>query len=245
MRLVIIGAGFAGMYAALSAARLRDIKGASPEKLEIALVAPQPTLVVRPRLYESRARDADCAATGCPQGDRCSLRTGQRRDGRYQGVRGRNLDLRGKAKEALLRSPGCGHGQPALSSEVFPASLSTVSASTRSTMRSPLTSICTAWPIVQLRTDATRWSWPVAGSPASRRLPRCRRGSARVSGTTPNHASSSWSATLRSLPIWVKVPRPVIEDALKQLGVETRTRRGRYLARRFRCHAVQWRAYRN
>ena len=52
MRLVIIGAGFAGMYAALSAARLRDIKGASPEKLEIALVAPRPTLVVRPRLYE-------------------------------------------------------------------------------------------------------------------------------------------------------------------------------------------------
>jgi NADH dehydrogenase len=54
MRLVIIGAGFAGMYAALSAARLRDIKGASPEKLEIALVAPQPTLVVRPRLYEPK-----------------------------------------------------------------------------------------------------------------------------------------------------------------------------------------------
>jgi NADH:ubiquinone reductase (H+-translocating) len=54
MRLVIIGAGFAGMYAALSAARLRDIKGASPDMLEIALVAPQPTLVVRPRLYEPK-----------------------------------------------------------------------------------------------------------------------------------------------------------------------------------------------
>jgi NADH:ubiquinone reductase (H+-translocating) len=52
MRLVIIGAGFAGMYAALSAARLRDIKGVSPQELEIALIAPQPTLVVRPRLYE-------------------------------------------------------------------------------------------------------------------------------------------------------------------------------------------------
>ncbi|MEH2514740.1 NADH dehydrogenase [Bradyrhizobium sp. AZCC 1610] len=52
MRLVIIGAGFAGMYAALSAARLRDIQGALPEEFEIALVAPEPTLVVRPRLYE-------------------------------------------------------------------------------------------------------------------------------------------------------------------------------------------------
>lgn len=54
MRIVIVGAGFAGMYAALSAARLRDIQGASPEELEIALVAPEPTLVIRPRLYEPK-----------------------------------------------------------------------------------------------------------------------------------------------------------------------------------------------
>src|SRR5262245_64721891 len=54
MRLVIIGAGFAGMYSALSAARLREIHGVSPEELEIALVAPEPTLVVRPRLYEPK-----------------------------------------------------------------------------------------------------------------------------------------------------------------------------------------------
>ena len=54
MRLVIIGAGFAGMYAALSAARLRDIQGVPPKDLEIALVSPEPTLVVRPRLYEPK-----------------------------------------------------------------------------------------------------------------------------------------------------------------------------------------------
>jgi NADH:quinone reductase (non-electrogenic) len=54
MRLVIIGAGFAGMYAALSSARLRDIEGVSPEELEIALIAGEPTLVVRPRLYEQK-----------------------------------------------------------------------------------------------------------------------------------------------------------------------------------------------
>ena len=52
MRLVIVGAGFAGMYAALSAARLRDIVGVLPEELEIALVSPEPMLVIRPRLYE-------------------------------------------------------------------------------------------------------------------------------------------------------------------------------------------------
>jgi NADH:ubiquinone reductase (H+-translocating) len=54
MRIVIIGSGFAAMYAALSAARLRDIQGATPDELEIALVAPEPTLVVRPRLYEPK-----------------------------------------------------------------------------------------------------------------------------------------------------------------------------------------------
>lgn len=51
-RLIIIGAGFAGMYAALSAARLREAHGVTPEQLQIALVSPEPTLVVRPRLYE-------------------------------------------------------------------------------------------------------------------------------------------------------------------------------------------------
>jgi NADH dehydrogenase len=51
-RIIIVGAGFAGMYAALSAARLRDIQGVPPEKLQIALVSPEPTLVVRPRMYE-------------------------------------------------------------------------------------------------------------------------------------------------------------------------------------------------
>lgn len=52
-RLVIIGAGFAGLYAALSAARLRDANGVSPQELEIALVSPEPVLVIRPRLYEA------------------------------------------------------------------------------------------------------------------------------------------------------------------------------------------------
>lgn len=51
-RLVIIGAGFAGMYAALSAARLREASNGSGHGLEIALVSPEPSLVVRPRLYE-------------------------------------------------------------------------------------------------------------------------------------------------------------------------------------------------
>jgi NADH dehydrogenase len=50
--ILIVGAGFAGMYAALSAARLRDEQGVSPGTLEIVVVAPEPRLVIRPRLYE-------------------------------------------------------------------------------------------------------------------------------------------------------------------------------------------------
>src|SRR5262249_28826583 len=53
-RLLIIGAGFAGMYAATSAARLRHLQGVSPDDLEIALISPEPFLVIRPRLYEPK-----------------------------------------------------------------------------------------------------------------------------------------------------------------------------------------------
>src|SRR6266851_9159216 len=51
-RILIVGAGFAGMHAALAAARLCDQHGVSPDPLDIALVAPEPRLVIRPRLYE-------------------------------------------------------------------------------------------------------------------------------------------------------------------------------------------------
>ena len=49
-RILVIGAGFAGMWSALASARLLDEVGRTD--VEIALVAPQPELHVRPRLYE-------------------------------------------------------------------------------------------------------------------------------------------------------------------------------------------------
>lgn len=51
-KIVIIGAGFAGLWSALAAARLRDAASVSPEQLDIVVVAPEPVLTVRPRLYE-------------------------------------------------------------------------------------------------------------------------------------------------------------------------------------------------
>ena len=50
-RIVVVGSGFAGMWSALSAARLVDLHGASSD-IEILVIAPDPVLVVRPRLYE-------------------------------------------------------------------------------------------------------------------------------------------------------------------------------------------------
>ncbi|MBB1200834.1 NAD(P)/FAD-dependent oxidoreductase [Enterobacteriaceae bacterium 89] len=50
-RILIIGSGFAGMWAAVSAARLAHLQGSNA--LEIAVLAPQPELRVRPRFYEA------------------------------------------------------------------------------------------------------------------------------------------------------------------------------------------------
>src|SRR5262245_28228841 len=62
-RILIVGAGFAGMHAALSAARLRDKQGVSPDTLDIVVAAPEPRLVIRPRLYE-RAPETMVAPLG-------------------------------------------------------------------------------------------------------------------------------------------------------------------------------------
>ena len=42
------------MYAAISAARLRHLQSVSPNEVEIALISPEPFLVIRPRLYEPK-----------------------------------------------------------------------------------------------------------------------------------------------------------------------------------------------
>lgn len=51
-RLVIIGAGFAGVWSALSAKRLATLVN-KENSLEIQVIAPEPFLVMRPRLYEA------------------------------------------------------------------------------------------------------------------------------------------------------------------------------------------------
>lgn len=53
-RIVVIGAGFAGLWSALSAKRLINLRNGE-DKIEVLVIAPEPSLVIRPRLYEANA----------------------------------------------------------------------------------------------------------------------------------------------------------------------------------------------
>ncbi|KNG85574.1 hypothetical protein ANOM_006646 [Aspergillus nomiae NRRL 13137] len=55
-RIVVIGTGFAGMWSALAAMRLIDLNGGKAAGIEVTVVSPEPTLVIRPRLYEPDAK---------------------------------------------------------------------------------------------------------------------------------------------------------------------------------------------
>ncbi|KAF4419129.1 pyridine nucleotide-disulfide oxidoreductase family [Fusarium acutatum] len=50
-RIVIVGAGFAGVWSALSAQRLINLKD-KQQDIQVLVIAPEPSLTLRPRLYE-------------------------------------------------------------------------------------------------------------------------------------------------------------------------------------------------
>ncbi|MEK2606995.1 MULTISPECIES: NAD(P)/FAD-dependent oxidoreductase [Burkholderia] len=51
-KILIVGAGFAGVWGALGAARVLDGAGVTSGDVEITLISPKPELQIRPRLYE-------------------------------------------------------------------------------------------------------------------------------------------------------------------------------------------------
>lgn len=55
--IVVVGAGFAGFWAAAAAARARQDGPVTADSLEITLIAPRAELVIRPRLYEAQPGD--------------------------------------------------------------------------------------------------------------------------------------------------------------------------------------------
>ena len=54
-QILIVGAGFGGMWSALSSARLLDKH--EREDVQITVLAPEASLAVRPRFYAGRAHD--------------------------------------------------------------------------------------------------------------------------------------------------------------------------------------------
>lgn len=50
-KILIVGAGFAGVWSALGAARVLDLNDKTDD-VEITLISPKPEIVIRPRLHE-------------------------------------------------------------------------------------------------------------------------------------------------------------------------------------------------
>ncbi len=55
-RILVVGAGFAGLWSALGAVRVIDA-AARETSVEVAVIAPQPVLHLRPRLHEAAPHD--------------------------------------------------------------------------------------------------------------------------------------------------------------------------------------------
>lgn len=96
-RIVVAGGGFAGLWAALAAARAVELAGASA-RVRIVLLSPDPWLVLRPRLYEAG-----------PEGLRQDLRPVLDAAG-VQFLEGQALDL-DLADSSLSLRPGTATGE--------------------------------------------------------------------------------------------------------------------------------------
>lgn len=68
-KILIVGAGFAGVRGALRAARVLDGAGVTSSDVEITLISPRPELQIRPRRYESEPSVDGCTAAAAA---RCS-----------------------------------------------------------------------------------------------------------------------------------------------------------------------------
>ncbi|CAD6529983.1 NAD(P)/FAD-dependent oxidoreductase [Paraburkholderia sabiae] len=56
-KILIVGAGFAGVWGALGAARVLDGAGVRSSDVEITLISPKPELQIRPRMYEAEPQN--------------------------------------------------------------------------------------------------------------------------------------------------------------------------------------------
>lgn len=62
-RILVVGSGFAGMWSALAARRLIHLTQGTASAIDVTVVAPEPRLVVRPRLYEANPANMSAPLT--------------------------------------------------------------------------------------------------------------------------------------------------------------------------------------
>ena len=176
-RILIVGAGFAGMWSALSAVRQLDRQGR--DDVEVAVLAPQPELRIRPRFYEP-----DVQRMAAPLGElfaavgvRFVQGSAQRID--VAGKRVEYRDAEGTPAQLdydrLVLAAGSGVWRP--------ASVVGIDAAFDVDQLEDALRLHTCMPCAtcRIRRHATPWWSPAAASPASRPPPRCRRACGRSS----------------------------------------------------------------
>jgi len=214
-RILVIGTGFAGLWSALSAARLLDLQGR--DDIEVCVIAPKAELHVRPRFYE-----ADVARMNAPL-DALFTAVGVRFiagwvsaiDSTSQCVtyRDQHQAEQQLSYSRLILASGSQVKRPPLSGveQAFdvdsleqaialeqhllglaelPESLarSRPSMSTAWSRPSRWSSTCSAWPSYQRAWPAIPWWSPAAASPASRPPPNCRPACGQFSATRRHSA---------------------------------------------------------
>jgi NADH dehydrogenase FAD-containing subunit len=224
------------MYAALSAARLRDIRGVSPEELQIALVAPEPTLVVRPRLYEPKPETLTAPLldvlkaidVAYVQGSAETIDTKSRTVG-IVAAKGAKKSL---SYDRLVVATGSRLFRPNIPG-LTEHGFSVDSLDDAIALDKHLHSLAKR-PAVNGRDTVVVAGGGFTGIEAATEMPsHCAKSSARM----PSRASSSSTATRRSHPIWAKAPvlssrRPCASSAWKR-GSAPVSRRSTNPASRF------------
>lgn len=176
-RIVIAGGGFAGVWAAKAAARIRRQAGRAGEGVEIVLVAPGDDLVLRPRLYEPRPERMRVALDDvlAPLGVRrvraevADVDTGERR----VALAGADGPL---PYDRLVLATGSRVRKPALPGE------GRCTTSTPSPRRTPSTCGCVRWPNCPRGRAGSRWPWSARAWRASSSPGPCRSGCPRTPG---------------------------------------------------------------
>jgi NADH dehydrogenase len=217
-RIVIVGGGFAGVWAAMGAARLLRGQGAE-DRIGITLVSPDDALVIRPRLYE-----ADLGGVRVPLSRVLAPVGIEHRQARVDGIAvdGRKLTLAGPSPAELeydqlvlcagseVRLPGGADGVHCADSYRQAVALREAVAGLGKRSGAPF--------------SATVVGAGFTGIELAAELSDRLRAAARDAGASPAQASVHLVDQADSVaPEFGPRARAVIEDALSSLGVQTHT----------------------